>query len=74
MTLMGDHPAGEPYQVRVHETKSQDKVLKTSQYVGSDANTVPFEQVPAVIEARQIIQDRIQQSLNKVAEFNEVLR
>jgi hypothetical protein len=49
-------------------------MLNIFQYVGSDANTVPFEQVPAVIEARQLIQNRILQSLGKSAEFNEVLR
>jgi hypothetical protein len=49
-------------------------MLNIFQYVGSDANTVPFEQVPAVVEARQLIQNRILQSLGKSAEFNEVLR
>jgi hypothetical protein len=54
--------------------KSPPKMLKNFQYVGSDANTVPFEQVPAVIEARQLIQDRILQALGVTSEFNEVLR
>ena len=44
------------------------------QYVGGDANTVPFDQAPAVVLARNLIQKRIQQALEVSAEFNEVLR
>jgi hypothetical protein len=44
------------------------------QYVGGDANTVPFDQAPAVVLARNLIQKRIVQALEASAEFNEVLR
>ncbi|KDR75145.1 hypothetical protein GALMADRAFT_122759 [Galerina marginata CBS 339.88] len=43
-------------------------------YVGGDANTVPFETAPdAVVNARALIQKRINQALGVSAEFNEVL-
>ena len=49
-------------------------MLMDSQYVGGDANTVPFEQAPVVMSARQLIQDRLLQALDRAGEFNEVLR
>ncbi|KAF9529247.1 hypothetical protein CPB83DRAFT_273364 [Crepidotus variabilis] len=43
------------------------------QYVGGDANTVPFEEAPAVSDARSLIQKRIREALQLNASFNEVL-
>ncbi|KAF5321419.1 hypothetical protein D9619_001446 [Psilocybe cf. subviscida] len=42
-------------------------------YVGGDANTVPFDQAPAVCKARDLIQKRIRDALGLSSSFNEVL-
>ncbi|KAF9501944.1 hypothetical protein BDN71DRAFT_1407155 [Pleurotus eryngii] len=43
------------------------------QYVGGADNTIPFENVPVVSKARDLIQARLRQALNIQIEFNEVL-
>ncbi|PPQ76611.1 hypothetical protein CVT24_011328 [Panaeolus cyanescens] len=45
------------------------------QYVGGDANTVPFDAAPsAVLAARNLLQKRVAQALGKTnADFNEIL-
>jgi hypothetical protein len=42
--------------------------------VGGTSNTVPFDQAPsAVVKARELIQNRVFESLGKKVLFNEVL-
>ncbi|KAF9004804.1 hypothetical protein BDQ17DRAFT_1354723 [Cyathus striatus] len=57
LTNYFSHNSGEPYQ-----------------YVGGTDNTVPFSKAPsAVLNARDLIHDRIKQALGKTVSFNEVL-
>ncbi|KAF4620741.1 hypothetical protein D9613_000492 [Agrocybe pediades] len=51
-----------------------DGHLLLLQYVGGDANTVPFESAPgAVIKARAFMEKRVNQAIGVKTEFNEVL-
>ncbi|KAJ7250731.1 hypothetical protein C8J57DRAFT_1239113 [Mycena rebaudengoi] len=44
------------------------------QYVGGSDRTVPFHQAPsAIVEARDLLETRMEQALKKPIEFNEVL-
>lgn len=66
--------AGEPYQVCDDHKSLKFLFNLLLQYVGGDTNTVPFDQAPAVVLARSLIQKRILQALEVSSEFNEVLR
>lgn len=67
-------PAGEPYKVR-YNLLSLYVVVECAQYVGGDANTVPFNLAPApVCNARHLIEKRVKQALDIPVTFNEVLR